>query len=580
MKDNTIALRPYLEAVENICRPLSKEQLVELVLNLAQDESSSRRLGFLDRIKARSPAAESTIKAMPDIDRLLNDIQELKTDILERIEAIENGEYETLDDWDWEDADYDDDEPDMISDGQSDEMADLFVKAGVLFLNGDTGKARIVYDALFGLMAELEQSDFYLPYPDLDWREERARHARCVYDDSDGKQRIKAFVDAMDLDASYHYNRMENNPTYPMLCDVMDARQEKMSDLESFYPQWKTLLEEKGLEGRPSSLLLETVHHTEGIKGVEKLARSWGRAQPNGYLFWLNLLMAEKQFDKVCTIARQAVKLVKKGKKREALSQILVEASRSAGNNEGVLEGNFEKFYSSPNDENMAQAMAESIELNQREKGLTWILDFYSRKKKMSDDEKNIYMKALLMNGDLKAAVELVKTSKSLGWSYGLNVGLVFGCVAAAASGFENGAGAIKQVLDRSLDNWQAYSDKFVVAEEITTPLFFYNEILSGLKTANLSEYHTWQHFKWAQKIGKKRVDDIVSRTHRGAYHRAAMVLGSLAEVFIAKGETQIAQDLFHEFCKQKYNRHTAFKCEVRSIIDGSKLLKTLNPVF
>jgi len=568
MKKNRIALRPYIEAVKNICRPLSKEQLVELVLKLAQDESSSGRLGFLDRIKARSPGAESIINAVADVDQLLDDIQALKEDILERIEAIKNGEYEAFDDGDWEDDDYDDDdEPNLISDGQSDDMADLFAEAGALFLNGDTREARIVYDALFGLMAELELSEFYLPYPDLDWREERARHARCVYDDSDGKQRIAAFADAMNLDASFRYNRMENNAAYPMLCDVMDARQEKMADLGSFYPEWK-------------SLLLETVLQTEGIKGVEKLARAWGSAQPNGYLFWLDLLMEEKQFNKACFIARQAIKLLKKGKKRAELSQILFEASRSAGNDEGLLEGIFEKFYSRPNEENMSQAMAEAIEQNQRENGLAWILDFYSRKKNMSDDKKNLYIKALLMNGNLKAAVEMVQAAGSLGWSYGLNVGLVFGCVAAAASGYETGAGAIKQVLDRSLDNWHAYSDRFTVADEKDPSLFFYNQILNGLKAAKLSEYHTRQDFKWAQEIGRKRVDDIVSNTHRGAYGRAAMVLGSLAEVFAAKGETKTAQNLFRECCKQKYNRHTAFKREVRSVIAGSRLLKTLNPVF
>lgn len=47
------------------------------------------------------------------------------------------------------------------------------------------------------------------------------------------------------------------------------------------------------------------------------------------------------------------------------ISQILVEASRSAGNGEGILEGIFEKIYSFPNDENMSQATAEAIEQNQ-----------------------------------------------------------------------------------------------------------------------------------------------------------------------------------------------------------------------
>nr|WP_320190416.1 hypothetical protein [uncultured Desulfobacter sp.] len=56
---------------------------------------------------------------------------------------------------------------------------------------------------------------------------------------------------------------------------------------------------------------------------------------------------------------------MKKGKKRAELSQALVEASRAAGNNEDVLEGIFEKFYSSPNDENLLEATTESIEQNQ-----------------------------------------------------------------------------------------------------------------------------------------------------------------------------------------------------------------------
>nr|WP_320190415.1 hypothetical protein [uncultured Desulfobacter sp.] len=56
----------------------------------------------------------------------------------------------------------------------------------------------------------------------------------------------------MNREASYRHNRMENNAGYPMLSDVMDTRQEKMADLESFYPEWQSLLEKKGLEGRPS----------------------------------------------------------------------------------------------------------------------------------------------------------------------------------------------------------------------------------------------------------------------------------------------------------------------------------------
>jgi hypothetical protein len=35
---------------------------------------------------------------------------------------------------------------------------------------------------------------------------------------------------------------------------------------------------------------LETVHRLEGISGVSRLARKWKNSQPQGYLFWLNIL--------------------------------------------------------------------------------------------------------------------------------------------------------------------------------------------------------------------------------------------------------------------------------------------------
>lgn len=570
MNKNRIALRPYLEAVENICRPLSREQLVELILGLAQDEPTARRQVFLDKLSAQTPEIQKEEYTGLDINQLINDIQALKEEILERVKIIENGEYEDLDDWDWEDARYDD-EPDMLSDEQSDDIADLFEEAGDLFLNGDAGEARIIYDALFGLIEELSRTDFYLPYPDLDWREERARHARCVYEDTHGEERMKAFAAAMNISASLRYDRMEIDESYPMLQDVIDARQEDMSGLREFYPGWKALLEEKGIQGRPSSLLMEAVFHTDGLSGVEKLARGWGSAQPNGYLFWLKKLMDEEKYPKAITISRQALKLLKGGKKREELSSVLIQASQAMEDPDVTLEGKFEKFYSFPNDKNLYGAMAEAIEQQQREKGLARILDFYGQKQGMDDNDNNNYLTALLMNGDLKSAMAMVKDAKSLGWSYGLKIGLVFGCVAAAASEFAPNTGAIERLLNWSLDYW---------SNENQAPAFFYKEIGSGLKHASLSEYHVGKYFKWAEKIGRKRVDDIVSNTHRGAYDRAAMVLCCLAEVHAAKGDTRAAENLFHEFCKQKYNRHTAFKREVKAVVDGSNLLKTLNLPF
>jgi uncharacterized Zn finger protein len=78
----------------------------------------------------------------------------------------------------------------------------------------------------------------------------------------------------------------------------------------------------------------------------------------------------------------------------------------------------------------------------------------------------------------------------------------------------------------------------------------------------------------WAFLIGRDRVDGIVSNKHRSAYQRAAWVLGSLAEIHAARGETQNTRSLIEEYCKEKYNRHTAFRREVRQVISDSPLLR------
>ncbi len=248
--DTRIALKPYLELIENDCSKLSKQELADVILRLAKDQSTSQRISFLQKFKSFLPATGLRETMTADVNSILHDIQALKESILERIEKIENGQYDELDDWDWEDAHYDD-EPEYASDEQIEDLIDLFAEAGDLFLNDEIEDSKIAYQALFKLKDELDGYGFVLPELEIDIREERARYARCVYDISDEPKRLDEFSAAMDLDAFNRYDKQKVNTTYPLLQDVIDTREVDIPDIKSFYRAWKNLLSKKGPQGKP-----------------------------------------------------------------------------------------------------------------------------------------------------------------------------------------------------------------------------------------------------------------------------------------------------------------------------------------
>ena len=499
---------------------------------------------------------------------------------MERIEAIENGDYDVLDDWDWEDAHYDD-EPEMISDEQMDDLTGLFDTADSLFINGDIQASRDLYQALFSLLSTVKECDYVVPEPDIDMREERARYARCVYETSDNNQCVDAFADAMDMGASARYNKQNVNDTYPLLQDVMDAAKQEMKDIREFYPLWEKFLGTQGNDGRPASLLVEVVYLTKGLAGVGELARSWGDVQPYGYLFWLDKLRQETLWDELIDVAQNALAVLKPCEAREKVSVFLSKAGQKASNPAVVLDGHLEKFYSSPCDANLKALLVEAIKQDKREENLAQILDFYSRQKAVDSDEIPVYLKALLLAGNLAKAWEIAKAEKSLGWSYGSGTAgaLVFGCVCAVAAGFHENAETIRRFLAWYCENCATYSYHFSVEEDASAG-FFRDEIIKGLSRARFQASQLKTYTDWAFQIGRERVDAIVSNTHRSAYQRAAWVLGALAEIYAARADVKKAEALMYEYCKEKYNRHTAFKREVKQTISGSALLRQVQVLF
>ncbi len=119
---------------------------------------------------------------------------------------------------------------------------------------------------------------------------------------------------------------------------------------------------------------------------------------------------------------------------------------------------------------------------------------------------------------------------------------------------------ALKPYLDKITEHCRTLSKK-----ELT------DVIISLAKDATTSS-----RVQFLKKIGKSRIEHIVSNKYRRAYARAAQVLGSLAEAYTAMEQKNKAVKILHKYYNEKYNRFSAFRREVKAVVKDSDLLKNL----
>ena len=571
VKKSKIALKPYLEIIAGYCNTLSNEELTDILIRLASDIPTSGRVNFLEKIESYLPGRRSA--AMPDTDpveQILDDIEALKENIEERVRSIEDGSY-----WDdpdvWGDDEYYEEEPDYISEDQDEELGSFFDDAESLFLDERLEDARKVYGALFNLIHDIKEEAYFSPPDEIDIREARSRYCRCVYETANTDRRLDEFIMAMEVDVSDPYNENEYDEGYPLIQDVIDAKPGEMADLESFLPAWGKALIKRGTKGRPAGLLLETVHRLEGINGVSRLAKEWKNSQPQGYLFWLNILKKENNQKEIIRVSREGLKALKEGKPRERVAEFMMDAAKELYDVEHILLGKRERFFSSMSDQNLLDLVDEATTQGTRDNELDTVIKFFEGRRAI-DEGKELYARTLLMSGNLNSAFALAKNERGVGWSSGNNAGVVFGVVLSVIADHSEKAGTIKTLLKDYANKRAIYSERFSIDDGKGTS--FYNEMIKGLTQNKEIKSQAAEYLSWAERIGKGRIEHIVSNKHRRAYERAAQVLGSLAEVYLVMGQKSKAVKILHTYYSEKYNRFSAFRKEVKAVVKTSDLLR------
>jgi len=571
VKKPKVALKPYLEKITGYCSTLSNQELTDILIRLARDIPTSGRVNFLEKIESCLPGRRSA--TMPDTDpveQILDDIEALKENIEERIRVIEDGSY-----WDdpdvWGEDGYYEEEPDYISEDQEEEFGSFFNDAERLFLDDRLADARKVYEALFNLIHDIREEAYFSPPDEIDIREARARYCRCVYETANTDKRLHEFIGAMQVDVSDPYHENEYDEDYPLMQDVIDAKPGEMADLESFLPAWEKALIKKGTKGRPAGLLLETVNRLEGINGVSRLAQEWKDSQPQGYVFWLNILKKQNDQKDIIRVSTEGLKALKEGRPREGVAEFMIDAAKELHDANHILLGKRERFFSYMSDQNLLDLVDEAATQCKRDNELDTIINFFEGRKAI-DEGKELYARALLMSGNLNSAFTLAKNEKGVGWSSGNNAGVVFGTVLSVLADHAEKAGTIKTLLKDYANKRAIYSERFSIDNGEGTS--FYDEIIKGLTQNKEAKSQAAEYLSWAEEIGKRRIEHIVSNKHRHAYERAAQVLGSLAEAYMAMGQKSNAAKILHSYYSEKYNRFSAFRKEVKAVVNASDLLR------
>ncbi len=567
------ALRPYLATIEQYCSPLDREALLQLILELARDVDSKKRGDFLDTVHALIQGSD--ISGAPATttgqNELLEEIGQLQEEISNRIESIEDGSY-----WDDPDEGYDgywDDEPDLISVEQQDELAGLFAQGDQLFIRGDKEGAEPVYKALFTLVdaSGLENIDGCR----MNLREARARYARCVYALSPENKRVQAMLSAIgggfgDAEDTDFYHVYEEN--LPLLRDVMDAETGDLPGFDTFLPAWiKVLGRENVQEKRTADLLIEAAFLQGGLAAVGRLARQWKDRQPEGYLNWLARLEEQSECQELADVSNEALNLLPPGRERKKAAGYLLRAGKHLGDDVRLLTGYRERFRSGPTFANLVDLVQEAGRQEGRQAELRSICAFLGNKKSDYDDQ-SLLVTALLMAGELDQAFSFCSKAKPVGWS-AESTGLLYSAILHLAAGSDARCTAIDTMLQNYSICDFPFDDDFPEDPQ-QYEQSCYQEIVSGLAVCDPTAATLDKYFQWAMDIGEKRINDIVTNKHRQAYGRAAGVLASLAEVLTAKGEREKARTLLHTYCRERYNRHRAFRQEVRQAVGGSRLLK------
>lgn len=576
-----IALKPYLEKVEAFAGVMSKDELVDLLLAMAEKTPTERRRGFLEELEA--------LRNLPDheqepesLDDDLKELDELADDIRNRVELIENGEYHELDDWDDDDGyynryDYHGD-PDFISEEQLDELRGHILRAGNFFLDGELVLARQLYERILVLINEFSGTCYGLE-AEKD-KGALVEYCRCVYETTDSAKRVESFYEVMKVGVYHDTISSIDNLISPSLTDVVDSRMEPMPDFDRFKNQWRSRLETSS-SARAKILLLELLDMEGKTREVDAWLAKHGAKYPAAWIFHMKRASNGDNWREVATRGQSAFSAVKDDSLRKQAAKMILKSGERTGDLDVSFLGLRELVKLEKSLVHIRHLWRLTSEKELIERELAIFDDILADGKAFSRTRAAI----MLARGELTQARENVKNAKVLGWSsYGESPlptvlgGVMVAMTASVPKIPEN----IKKFMEFGLEDSSAgyWSENLESLrqggeDKQRDQKQFFQYLCAKLREIKFTAKEKRELLNWTKNVTAARIDAIVSGKHRKSYWKAAQVAVAWIEMALALGEKKEAL-AFHDAIRNgEYCRHSAFKRELDAVCDALPLRKT-----
>jgi hypothetical protein len=570
-KTEKISLKDFTEKYTKIFETSSKEQLSEILKQMARDVDSASRQEFLNKLhntgkNNKSISVKSTI---------LDKIAKFKEKI------IEIGKTEP--DWNG----YDDEDSLAGYEEFVHPLANLFSQVDDLFNAGHYKIAMEAYKELFSIF-EIEDDYgrgirvYNIEHSDLD--EARARYFRSIYLTEESTKRIKTLLAIMEK-----FNDLDFQER-PKLNDLISISTESLPEFSMFLTEWINATKEM-TKPQYDAWHREATFLLYGVDGMSVLAKKEGDKRPRIYVDWINYLIAEKNYIEAIKVASISLKKIPENNPiKAAISDLMVLCGQKINDKKVVLDGLWFSFEAKPNLLKLAHLYLQ-CDANDRPSKMhqaSTVVEAYLQKpanynngerwerdqlETPANPSKSLLLHTYLLSSENNKAFELAKKGKSLGWSSNDNPQpffIAYYLIILSGKPFDKLPVTLKKfwdyALNISLDSVWYYDNTSDVKSEL------FQSVESSYQNLLSAQFSTPdpEIIKWGLAAAENRVIDIVSNQHRKAYDRAALLTVACSDALALTNPTKAIN--FYNKIKNKFPRHPAFQAELNNAKTNIKI--------
>jgi len=546
-------MKSFLEQVHSLMNAKSKTELTAFIIRIAEKTSEEDYAEFLKLLENKRVIITDAGKEALDVGGILAKINSFARNIEEyEIEAY------YYDNWDNDGYHIESD------DGFCEDLLKCYSDATRLLNHGFFKEAANAFDLISDAIEEFdrynENNDFGAVYTqsfiDENWLNLDLSKISIykVYSALlSGEFNEMAIFNEMFRELTESHGKLT-------LTDYVYAGTAPISDILSFAEKWILYLHKQTAKAT-SSLLREAAIHAgkNDIEVMEAYLDESGKSIPYAYLNLCEMYMEQgaNGADKAISLAREGLNNSSRNAfNRDDLAKFLSRVAKANSDDDAYRYATMECFYSTTQFEDFIPIM-DLHDTGLKEAAIEYIDKLYEEKNRDvfycgSIDFYEIHF----LNRDYDQIFSLIESNnKALGWTGSVKsiliplfIGLLSGfCVKAVI--IEQYIGAVLRIKDTE-------------------------DTLRCLRE-NIGKYTAEQERKWYDRCvseAENRTDAIVSGGFRSSYYKAARLLGAIAEMRFCRGENE-PMEIVQRFIA-KYPRHTAFRSELRTVLNGSNLPK------